>query len=360
MTMAPPAAPVGRRNSRRPDIAFEGVLPLTYARPISLLELRDTLFVLAEGIRHTLGDRSLADRLAVAVTVLGIEGHPMYAAGQPSVAELLGAARAAKGWLLPMLAPEQRAAFSLPTVAESSGAPPGWAQAALAAVERAELALGDKAREPLRARMHGLYVIIDPQATNRHDPLDIAEAALEGGARMLQLRDKARDKGDSLPLARNLVELCRRYDAVSIINDHVDLAVASRADGVHVGQHDLPILDARRVLSPFQAVGNSNATFEEGVASAKAGPDYVAVGDIYGSSSKSNTRPAGLETLQRVRAAVTAPIVAIGGINASNVAAVVQAGADAVCVISAVAGAADPRAAARELVAKIKLAGGKP
>jgi thiamine-phosphate diphosphorylase len=142
-----------------------------------------------------------------------------------------------------------------------------------------------------------------------------------------------------------------------IVNDHVDIAVLAEADGVHLGQHDLPITEARRLLPAQMIVGVSNALLAEALAAREAGADYIAVGAMYNSTSKQNTRPAGLDTLRQVRARISdRPIVAIGGINEANIAPVVDAGADAVAVISAVSSAADPAAAARDLVARIAAA----
>ena len=215
-------------------------------------------------------------------------------------------------------------------------------------VARAEARLGAQLREGQSKKVRGLYVIIDPQAS-RLDALKVADEALEGGARLLQWRDKSRDKGDQLPDCLRLVEMCNTHDALLIINDHADLAVAIGAHGLHVGQHDLPLVQARSLLAPHQLAGRSNATVEEAQESESGGADYVAVGRMFPTESKSNTRPAGLETLRQVRETAHAPLVAIGGITEENVESVVEAGADAVAVIGAVAGAAEPRAAARRL-----------
>ena len=115
-------------------------------------------------------------------------------------------------------------------------------------LEVLESDFGRLLRREARDRIRGLYVIIDPLATGCRPPEYIAEEALEGGAAILQLRDKSRDKGLSIGLARSLKELCREKDALLIINDHADLAAAMDADGVHVGQDDLPIESARKVL----------------------------------------------------------------------------------------------------------------
>ncbi len=208
-------------------------------------------------------------------------------------------------------------------------------------------------RRQAAVKVAGLYVIIDPEVTGGRDPLWVAEQALHGGASALQLRDKARDKGDSLPLARRLVVLCNEHGAVSIVNDHADLAVAADAHGVHLGQHDLPVGLARDVLRPWQFAGSSNALVEEAVASYQNGADYVAVGAMFDTSSKRNTRLAGPQTLGRVRERIPTdgpPLVAIGGITRQNVAQVAKAGADGVCVISAVTLADDPANAAKELL----------
>ncbi len=235
--------------------------------------------------------------------------------------------------------------------------PPGFLGTdALMTLQAVEEALGQALRQPLRERLRGLYVIVDPQASRGRPVLQVAEAALRGGARVLQLRDKTSDKGDLLPTALRLRELCERFNALLIINDHPDLALACDAHGFHGGQHDLPVAQARAVLRPHQLVGRSNALLEEALESQAQGVDYVAVGDIFGSPSKQNTRPAGLETLRQVRQRVSLPLAAIGGINEGNVEQVAEAGADMVCVISAVAGADDPEGAARRLVERMERA----
>ena len=180
------------------------------------------------------------------------------------------------------------------------------------------------------------------------------QAVLRGGARVIQLRDKLHDKGDVLPVARSIRDLCDRHDAVFIMNDHADLAVACDAHGLHLGQHDLPVAEARAILRPYQIIGTSNALVEEAAGSESQGVDYLAVGAMFPTDSKERTRPAGLSTLSAVKATASVPLVAIGGINLSNVSQVVRAGADAACVISAVVGAPDPEAAARQLIAAMQ------
>ena len=215
--------------------------------------------------------------------------------------------------------------------------------------------LGVQVREEQARKLRGLYVIIDP-ATTLRDPEEVAAAALRGGACAIQWRDKLRDKGDQLPVCQRLTELCARHDALFIVNDHADLARACGAHGLHLGQHDLPLAHARPLLAADQLVGRSNATVEEATATQGQGADYIAVGAIFPTDTKANTRPAGLETLRRVRTLARVPIVAIGGIDEANAGDVIAAGADAVAVISAVAGASDPEAAATRLNDRIQAA----
>ena len=220
--------------------------------------------------------------------------------------------------------------------------------------------LGAALRESRADRVRGLYVIIDPQVTNAREPLEIATAAVRGGAKMLQLRDKLRDKGEILPLAVQLQELCRANDVDLIMNDHADLAAAIGCAGLHVGQTDLPVAQTRGVLSSVQVVGRSNHEMEELVQSQEMGADHVAFGAIYATGTKGVGRPPqGVDRLRQAKEMTRLPLVAIGGINAENVAPVVEAGADAICVTAAVGLAPDPEAATARLVRAIREAGGR-
>ena len=210
-------------------------------------------------------------------------------------------------------------------------------------------------------QVRGLYVIIDPQVTGGRDPLDIAVAAVNGGARMLQLRDKLRDKGESMPLAMALQDLCQRNNALLIINDHADIAAAVGSGGLHVGQTDLPVAQARQILAPRQVLGRSNREYEQLAESKAMGADHLAFGAIYATTSKGVARnPQGPERVREAKAiAGDTPLVAIGGINLDNVAPVVEAGADAICVTAAVGSADEPEAAAAQMTAAIGSAGGR-
>ncbi|MEK7814634.1 MAG: thiamine phosphate synthase [Chloroflexota bacterium] len=251
----------------------------------------------------------------------------------------------------------------LPVLHDTGGASPLGAETAQNLSETLRdlaVSLGAALRRQQAHRVRGLYVIIDPQVTGGRDPLDIAAAAIRGGARMLQLRDKLRDKGQILPLAMALQRLCQANDVLLIINDHVDLAAVVGAGGAHVGQTDLPVAQARRVLAPHQVLGRSNREIDQIIQSQEMGADHVAFGAIYLTSTKTVVRsPQGIEPLRRARQAAKVPLVAIGGINAENVAPVVEAGADAICVTAAVGAAPDPEAAASRLVKAIRAAGGR-
>ena len=225
-----------------------------------------------------------------------------------------------------------------------------------------ERSLRQEMRRGPSSRVYGLYVIIDPEVTGGRDPVDVAAAALRGGARILQLRDKLGEKGRSLQLAKALKELCVRHGGLLIINDHADVAAVACADGLHIGQGDLPMPEARRVLHPNQIIGRSNHTLAELVESQDQGADHVAIGAVYPTTTKESiVRRAtlGPEALRKAREAVSVPLVAIGGIGEGSIAPVVKAGADAICVTSAVGLAQDPEQASRRLVAAILEAGGK-
>lgn len=203
----------------------------------------------------------------------------------------------------------------------------------------------------------GLYVLIDPAACKGRSPVEIAAAALRGGASMLQWRDKLRDKGEQLSEVWAVYDLCIEHDAALIVNDHADLALVLAAGGppqrgaigVHVGQKDLPLAELRRIVPSYFIAGVSTNNAAEAAAAEAAGASYIAVGDIFGTASKTGTRPASIERLAEVRAAVSLPVIGIGGINAENAPLVMQAGASGIAVISAVCGAEDPEAAARHL-----------
>ena len=206
------------------------------------------------------------------------------------------------------------------------------------------------------ARMAGLYVILDRQFLGGKDELDIAGQIIEGGARVIQLRDKQSKKGELLLVAQKLKELCSQADVLFIINDYLDLAMAVDADGLHIGQGDLPLPVIRRELPIDKIVGCSVTTLSQATRAQNEGADYIAVGSIFPTTTKKGAIVVGVDILKELKRILSVPLVAIGGINQNNVGEVVAAGADAVAVISAVLGEEDVRGAVQELVAKIDLA----
>jgi len=198
--------------------------------------------------------------------------------------------------------------------------------------------------------MRGIYVIVDPEHTNNRNVLQVAEAAFNGGASTVQLRDKISSKRTIVETATEIQQLAHNAGSLFIMNDHADIARIVASDGLHVGQKDIAVEDCRVVLDDRQIVGTSNALVTEAEESERIGADYLAVGAMFPTATKIDTRPAGLETLTEIRAATSTHIVAIGGINESNLGAVLAAGADSVCVASAITKAEDVEAATRRLV----------
>jgi len=207
-------------------------------------------------------------------------------------------------------------------------------------------------------QLTGLYVILDRQALAGRDELDAAEQVIQGGARVIQLRDKEGNKGELWPIAEKLKARCGRSGVLFIVNDYLDLALAVDADGLHIGQRDLPLSVVRGQLAIDRIVGCSVTTVSQAVKAEKEGADYVAVGSIFSTIMKQGATVVGVERLKQVRRVVSSPLVAIGGINEDNIGQVVAAGADSVAVISAVLGKEDVRGAVQQLVERMHLSEG--
>ncbi|MFC2058708.1 thiamine phosphate synthase [Chloroflexota bacterium] len=200
----------------------------------------------------------------------------------------------------------------------------------------------------------GLYLVLDGGALGGRSDVEVSRQAIAGGAKVIQLRDTQRGIRELVPIAQELKKLCADSGILFIVNDYLELALASDADGLHIGQGDLPLTVARKLLPGDKIVGCSTATLPEALRAQDEGADYVAVGSIYPTVSKTGVRPAGLETLRQVKNEISVPVVAIGGINYCNVADVIAAGADAVAVINAVLGADDVCEASEQLAVKIE------
>jgi len=201
----------------------------------------------------------------------------------------------------------------------------------------------------------GLYVIIDTRALKGRSHLEVASQVISGGSKIIQLRDKLRSKRELLAIARQLRNLCAEHNVLFIINDHLDIALAAEADGLHLGQDDLPIKVARQLLSIDKILGCSVTTVDQATTAESEGADYIAVGSIYPTTSTETATVVSLERLRQVRQATSLPLVAIGGINKDNAAEVMAAGANSVAVISAVLEAEAPKEATRQIIDNLEV-----
>ena len=181
------------------------------------------------------------------------------------------------------------------------------------------------------------------------DRIAAATAALEGGVDVIQLRDKHASDADLIAAGRVLREVCDRHDALLIVNDRPDIALACGADGVHVGQDDDPLESVRALVGDDLLVGISTHTPDQIAAADASSADYLGVGPIYATPTKPQARPVGLDLVRAARERTTKPFFAIGGIDAERAAAVVKAGATRIAVVRAICDADDPAAAARSL-----------
>ena len=199
-------------------------------------------------------------------------------------------------------------------------------------------------------RISGLYAVIDTNFLKGINHTDVASQLIEGGARVVQLRDKTTPKNELLPIALELKSLCARHNVLFIVNDYLDIALAADVDGLHIGQEDLPLASARRLLPMDKIIGCSVTTVDQAIAAENEGADYIAVSGVYPTASKEAVEAVGLGGLRLIRSRVRLPVVAIGGISRDNVAEVLSAGASSVAVISALLEARSPGKAAKQMV----------
>jgi len=205
-----------------------------------------------------------------------------------------------------------------------------------------------------------LYVVTDRQLTGGRPLRLVVEAALRGGARAVQLREKDLPPRELYPLALEMRQLTQAYGARLLINDRADVALAVNADGVHLTTTSLPASIARQVLGPRRLIGVSTHTRAEAQAAVEEGADFVVFGPVFFTPSKAPYgQPVGLDALRAVRAVVKSPILAIGGIKPTNLDQVLAAGADGIAVISAIISADDPTAATQDLLARLRAASAK-
>jgi len=209
-------------------------------------------------------------------------------------------------------------------------------------------------------KLRGLYAIT-PDGLHGRKLLDLAEAALRGGARILQYRDKSTDSNRRLADARDLASLCKAHDALLIINDDPELCRASGAQGVHLGEDDTALEEARARLGAGVIIGIScYDDLARARRAAAAGADYLAFGAVFPSSTKPKARKAGLALLRQARVELTQPLVAIGGITPENAPSVIETGVDMVAMIQGLFGQADIAGTARAIAQQFQAFRGNP
>lgn len=198
-----------------------------------------------------------------------------------------------------------------------------------------------------------LYLVTDRDLSLGRSLEEVVREAVAGGVTMVQLREKDASTGEFVELGRKLMTVLKPLGVPLIINDRVDVALAVDADGVHIGQSDMPYADARRLLGHDKIIGLSVENFEDLDIANTLDVDYVGISPVYGTPTKTDTaEPFGLEGLRKAVQMSAHPTVAIGGMNASTIGEVIAAGADGVAVVSAICSASSPRAAAAELLSK--------
>ena len=194
-----------------------------------------------------------------------------------------------------------------------------------------------------------LYAVTDRAWTGKQTLYQQVEAALKGGVTCVQLREKELDQAEFLQEAKELCALCRRYGVPFIVNDNVDIAVACKADGIHVGQEDMAAGEVRRRAGEDMILGVSVHTAEEARQAVRDGADYLGLGAVFPTSTKTDVDQMPNETLRAICGAVEVPIVAIGGINRGNILRLAGSGVDGVALVSAIFSAEDIEGTCREL-----------
>lgn len=201
---------------------------------------------------------------------------------------------------------------------------------------------------------YSLYVVTDEILSFGRTHREIAEQATRGGASVIQLRDKTKSARELLQIAREITEITRQTGALSIVNDRLDIALGAGADGVHLGQDDLPITVARRLAPPPFLIGISISSIAQAKRAEKEGADYIAVSPVFETNSKSDAGPGhGLNLLSEIAHRVQIPVLGIGGVNHANLHHLFDAGASGVAVISAIVSAPDINAATRAMKEQI-------
>jgi thiamine-phosphate pyrophosphorylase len=200
-----------------------------------------------------------------------------------------------------------------------------------------------------------LYLVTDRRSAGVNSLSDVVKAAINGGVTIVQYREKNASTVEMVRFAVKLHKITKAKGIPLIINDRIDVALAVDAEGLHVGQEDMPAGNARKIIGPGKLLGVSAKTLKEASSAVKDGADYLGVGDIFGTTSKKDAgEPIGLKMLKEISDSVAIPIVGIGGITKANAGSVIESGADGIAVISAIIGRPDPEKEARELMEIIR------
>lgn len=199
-----------------------------------------------------------------------------------------------------------------------------------------------------------LYLCTDRNLMTTETIEESVELAIKGGVSVVQLREKDCTSREFYQLAKTVKTITDAYEVPLLINDRVDIALAVGADGVHLGQKDIPVRAARNLLGADKIVGATANTIELAEEAWQSGADYLGVGDIFGTTTKSDTKHITLEELKAIRAAVQIPVVAIGGVNEENISLLRETGVEGAAVISAVVGQKDITAAAERLISNFR------
>ena len=201
---------------------------------------------------------------------------------------------------------------------------------------------------------HKLYVVTESSISKGRSNEFVVKEAIKGGAKIIQLREKQWGKNKIREEAIKLLKICRKNNALFIVNDYVDIALEIGADGVHLGQSDMPISEARKICGNKLIIGLSTHSVEQAVKADKEDVDYITIGPIFNTRAKDYT--VGTEIIKEILRKIKKPLIAIGGINKDNIDSVLGQGVKSAAVISAVVSANDVRKAARELAEKVKKA----
>ncbi|MBN1587776.1 MAG: thiamine phosphate synthase [Candidatus Omnitrophica bacterium] len=194
-----------------------------------------------------------------------------------------------------------------------------------------------------------LYVIVDAASAGKRNPAELAHAALDGGADVIQFRSKLVSEKEFFQQAEKILQVCRKFDRPFVVNDRIAVALALGAEGIHLGQDDLPLEQARRLIGSKAFIGVSTHSLTQAQKAEEQGADYIGVGPVFSTPTKPSYEPVGLDLVRQVHQSVMIPKVAIGGIDLSNASRVVEEGARCIAVVRAVCAAADPSFAAKEL-----------